>query len=87
MILTEKQQKYRRVKSSGKINKNEYLTGEEILPPHQSKMIHQGKFAYSPLGKPFPKQIKLVENQCEKQIKAIEVHRKKLVKSSCKKDF
>ena len=72
MILTEKQKKYRRVKSSGKINKNEYLTGEEILPPHQSKMIHQGK---------------LVENQCEKQIKAIEVHRKKLVKSSCKKDF
>ena len=50
-------------------------------------MIHQGKFAYSPLGKPFPKQIKLVENQCEKQVKAIEVHRKKLVKSSCKKDF
>ena len=34
MILTEKQQKIS-VLSSGKIAKNEYLTGEEILPSNQ----------------------------------------------------
>ena len=34
MILTEKQQKIS-VLWSGKIGKNEYLTGEEILPSNQ----------------------------------------------------
>ena len=37
--------------SSGKINKYEYLTGEEILPSDQSRIIEQAKFTYSPLGK------------------------------------
>ena len=36
---------------SGKINKYEYLTGEEILPPYQSSMIEGTKFTYSRLGK------------------------------------
>ena len=27
--------------SSGKINKYEYLTGEEILPPHQRRVIEK----------------------------------------------
>ena len=39
------------VLSSGKIDKYEYLTGEELLPSNQSKIIEQGKFTYSHLGK------------------------------------
>ena len=50
--------------SSGKIDKYEYLTGEEILPSNQRQIIEQGKFAYSPLGKTF-------EKQTEKQIGAL----------------
>ena len=46
---------------SGKIDKYEYLTGEEILPPGQKKVIEEAKFAkftkYSPLAKAFEKQI------------------------------
>ena len=41
--------------SSGKIGKYEYLTGEEILPLNQQKIIEQAKFIYSPLGKVFEK--------------------------------
>ena len=58
--------------SSGKINKYEYLTGEKILPSNQKQIIEQAKFTYSPLGKAFKKQIKTIENQGEKQIKAIQ---------------
>ena len=35
--------------SSGKIDKYEYLTGEEILPRDQKRAIEQAKFTYSPL--------------------------------------
>ena len=45
--------------SSGKIDKYEYLKGEEILPPDQRRVIEQAKFAYSPLGKAFEKQKQL----------------------------
>ena len=38
---------------SGKINKYEYLTGEEILPSDQMRMTEQAKFAYSLVGKAF----------------------------------
>ena len=34
--------------SSGKINKYEYLTGEEILPFNQMQIIKQAMFVYSP---------------------------------------
>ena len=44
--------------SSEKIDKYEYLTGEEILPFDQSRIIEQAKFTYSPLGKDFEKQAK-----------------------------
>ena len=44
--------------SSRKIDKYEYLTGEEILPPDQRRVIEQAKFTYSPLGKAFEKQIR-----------------------------
>ena len=36
---------------SGKIDKNEYLTGEEILPSNQRQIVEQAKFSYSPLEK------------------------------------
>ena len=42
---------------SGKTDKYEYLTGEEILPSDQSRIIEPAKFTYSPLGKAFEKQI------------------------------
>ena len=44
--------------SSSKIDKYEYLTGEEILSSNQRQMVEQAKFTYSPLGKGFEKQIK-----------------------------
>ena len=34
------------VLSSGKIDKYEYLTGEEILPSDQRRVIEQNKFTY-----------------------------------------
>ena len=42
--------------SSGKINKYKLLTGEEVLPSDQSRIIGQAKFTYSPLAKAFVKQ-------------------------------
>ena len=41
--------------SSGKNNKYEYLTGEEILPSNGRQIIGQAKFAYSPLEKSLEK--------------------------------
>ena len=41
--------------SSGKTNKYEYLTGDEILPSSQQQIIEQAKFTYSPLGKALEK--------------------------------
>ena len=57
---------------SGKIDKYEYLTGEEIFLSNQQQIIEQAEFTYSPLGKAFEKQIKTIEDQGEKQIKAIQ---------------
>ena len=37
--------------SSGKLDKYEFLTGEEILPSNQQQIIQQIKFNYSPLEK------------------------------------
>ena len=53
--------------SSGKI---EYLTGEEILPTSQKRVIEQVELT---LGKTFEKQIKkkTIEDQEEKQIQAL----------------
>ena len=41
--------------SSGKIDKYEYLTGEDILPSSNQQIIEQARFIYSPLGKAFDK--------------------------------
>ena len=56
--------------SSGKIDKYEYLSSNEILPSNQ-QTIEQAKFTYSLLGRAFEKHIKTFEDQGEKQIKAI----------------
>ena len=76
MILIEKQPKISAL-SSGKIRKYEYLTGEDILPSNQQQMIEQAKFTYSPLGKAFEKQIKIIENQGQKQVEALESLKRK----------
>ena len=57
--------------SSGKIDKYGCLTGEEILPSNQKQIIEQAKFTYSPLGKAFEKQIKIIEDQRKKQVDAL----------------
>ena len=57
--------------SLNKINKYEYLTGEEILPSNQKQMIQQAKFIYSPLGKTFEKQIRTIEDHGKKQVEAL----------------
>ena len=57
--------------SSGKIDKYEYLTGEEILPSNQQQIIEQTKFIYSPLGKAFEKETKTIEDQGKKQVDAL----------------
>ena len=72
--------------SSGKVDKYEYLTGEEILPSNQQRIIQQTKFNYSSLGKAFEKQIKTIKDQGKKQVKAIQDN-KQLVninKDDCK---
>ena len=59
------------VLSSGEICKYEYITGESIFPSNQKQIIEQGKFTYSPLEKGFEKQTKIIEDQGEKQVKAL----------------
>ena len=46
--------------STGKIDKYEYITGEEILASNQQQIIEQAKFTSPPLGKAFEKQIKTI---------------------------
>ena len=56
--------------SSGKVDKYEYFTGEEMLPSNQQQIIEEAKFTYSPLGKDFEKQTKAIEDQGKKQVDA-----------------
>ena len=48
--------------SSGKNDKYEYLTGEDILLSNQHQIIKPEKFTYSRLGKALEKQIKTTED-------------------------
>ena len=57
--------------SSGKIDKYEHLTGEEILPPGQSRIKGQARCTYSPLRKMFKTSIKATENQGITQIETL----------------
>ena len=66
------------VLSSGKLDKYEYLTREEILPSNQQQIIQQVKFTYSPLGKALEKQRKTIKDQGEKQVYALKTLYKKL---------
>ena len=49
--------------SSCKIDKDEYLTSEEILPSNQQQIIEQAKFTYSSLGKAIEKQVKTIKDK------------------------
>ena len=73
--------------SSGKLDKYEYLTGEEILPLNQEQIIQQAKFNYSPLGKAIEKQRKTIEDQGEKQVVALESLKASDKKLTSIKDF
>ena len=57
------------VLSSGKFDKYEYLTGEEILPSDQSRIVEEAKFTYFSLGKTFEKEIKKIDEQRKKMLK------------------
>ena len=39
---------------------------------NQQQIIEQAKFTYSPLGKAFEKRLKTIEDQGQKQVKALE---------------
>ena len=54
--------------SSSKIDKYEYLTGEEILSSNQSQIMEQITFSYFPLVIAFEKATKTIEDRVEKQI-------------------
>ena len=72
--------------SSGKIDKYKFITDEKILPSDQSRIIEQAKFTHSPCGKVFERQIKRIEYQVEKHIKALKEHGIQLnlvVKNNC----
>ena len=73
--------------SSGKIDKYEYLTGEEILPSNQQQIIQQAEFNYSPLGKALEKQVKTIKDQGEKQVVALESLKGSDKKLTSIKDF
>ena len=50
---------------AGKIDQHKYLTGEETLPPNQSRMIKRTKFIDFSLEKALEKYIKAIEDQGE----------------------
>ena len=58
---------------SQKIDKYKYLTGEEILPWHQRRVIKQAKLSFSPVVKALEKQRKTIEEQWKKQVEPLEV--------------
>ena len=60
--------------SPGKFDKYEYLTGEEILPSDQRRVIEQATFTYFPLGKALEKQRKTYKSQ------ELRKHKKRMVK-------
>ena len=72
MILTEKLPIYQPYHQAELIIMNILLV--RILPSNQQIITEQAKFIYSPLGKFFEKQIRTIEYQEEKQIKAIQDH-------------
>ena len=51
--------------SSRKIDKYDFLTGKEILPPDQRRVMEQAKFTDSSLWKTFLKQTKTNEEEAK----------------------
>ena len=51
--------------SSRKIDKYDFLTGKEILPPDQRRVMEQAKFTDSSLRKTFLKQTKTNEEEAK----------------------
>ena len=47
------------------------MQNQNILPFHQSRIIEQAKFTYSPQSKAFEQQIKIIEEQGKKQVEAL----------------
>ena len=70
--------------SSGKTDKYEYITGEEILPSDKSTITEQDKFTYFLLGKAFEKQIKTLEDQWTQQVKDLKALKPKENKEEIK---
>ena len=64
--------------SSGNIDKYEDITGEEILPSDQRRVIEQAQFICFPLRKALEKQAKAIGDQGEKLIEALEKRVKQL---------
>ena len=56
------------------------------MPSNQRQIMEQAKFTYSPVGKAFEKQTKIIEEQDKMQIKALDKHGKQLIKCSGEKD-
>ena len=64
--------------SSDKIDKYEFLTGEEILSLQQHRTIEQAKFTYLKVIKgPGEKQREAIKEQGEKQLFAFNKHERK----------
>ena len=84
MALTEKLRYHQKIStlSSDKIDKYKYLTDEERLPSDQRIVIEQSKSTYFALGKALGKQTKIIKDQREKQIAAIEDHEKQVIESN-----
>ena len=56
----------------GKTVKYEYLTGYEILPFDQRRVIEQAKYNYSPLQKALEKETKTFEHQGKKRSECLQ---------------
>ena len=54
--------------SSGRTHKYKYLTGKDILPSSNQKIIAHTRFPYSPLGKAFKKQIETIKIKEKSQL-------------------
>ena len=81
MISTEKKQKYQHYYLEKLINMNVFQVKKYYLSDRR-RVIEEAKFIYSLLRKALKKLAKATENQVEKQIKAIEEHGNKLIKSN-----
>ena len=68
---------------SGKVNKYEFLTGEEILQFYQSRTIERAKFTEPPLTKAFEKKKKIEDQRMKlvETLKALKLEEKQKLES------